>query len=185
MDEQSKKIMLQLQNLCARQECCSKDLYTKALRRLKAAEGGSVLKPSTADDICFPQPGSHEGSSSFTQGGSVEQRTSAIVEALIADGYANDLRYAGAFVREKSAITGWGPHKIRMALRAKGIADDLISQALETVEPDKADAKLERLLLNKSRSLEGDPQARLKLIRYALSRGYDWDSVNSILQKLG
>ena len=43
----------------------------------------------------------------------------AVVSALASEGYVDDRRYAAAFAREKSALSGWGPVKIRTALRKK------------------------------------------------------------------
>jgi len=107
-----------------------------------------------------------------------------VVDALEKDKYVDDARYAGAYAREKAAIQGWGPVKIRFQLRAKGISDAVVSAALEEVEPVKADEKLERLLQAKARTLEGDPQFRLKLLKFGLSRGYEYDSVEAALKKL-
>lgn len=107
-----------------------------------------------------------------------------VVDALEKDKYVDDARYAGAYAREKAAIQGWGPVKIRFQLRAKGISDAVVSAALEEVEPVKADEKLERLLQAKARTLEGDPQFRLKLLKFSLSRGYEYDSVEAALKKL-
>lgn len=104
-----------------------------------------------------------------------------VLEALQKDQYQSDERYAAAFAREKAALTGWGPLKIRLALRAKGISEDHIGQALEGIDTEAAGAKLERLLAAKQRQLEGDPAARLKLIRYALSRGYSYDEIQHLI----
>ncbi len=100
-----------------------------------------------------------------------------IVASLVNDRYVDDLRYASAFAREKASLFGWGPIKIRYALRAKGLGESDISAALEEIDSDKADERLRRLLEVKAKSLEGDPQLRLKLIKFALSRGYDYDDI--------
>lgn len=104
-----------------------------------------------------------------------------IVAALEADNFVSDLRYASAFAREKASLTGWGPVKIRFALSAKGIARETIDEALAEIEPEKAEARLERLLETKRKSLEGDPQIKLKLLKFALSRGYDYDTVKKLV----
>lgn len=104
-----------------------------------------------------------------------------LVAKLVANGFVSDLRYASAFAREKASLTGWGPVKIRFALSAKRIDREVIDEALGEIDAEKADAKLERLLEAKRRSLEGDPQGRLKLIKFALSRGYDYDTVKKFV----
>ena len=107
-----------------------------------------------------------------------------VVEALVADKYVDDARYASAFAREKASLQGWGPIKIRFQLRGKGVPDSVITAALEEIEPEKADARLEKLLTAKARTLEGDPQFRLKLLKFALSRGYEYDAVEAALKNL-
>lgn len=107
-----------------------------------------------------------------------------VVEALLADKYVDDARYASAFAREKASLQGWGPIKIRFQLRGKGVPDSVITAALEEIEPEKADARLEKLLAAKARTLEGDPQFRLKLLKFALSRGYEYDAVEAALKNL-
>lgn len=104
-----------------------------------------------------------------------------IVAKLVANGFVSDLRYASAFAREKASLTGWGPVKIRFALSAKRIDREVIDEALGEIDAEKADAKLERLLEAKRRSLEGDPQGRLKLIKFALSRGYDYETIKRFI----
>jgi len=107
-----------------------------------------------------------------------------VVEQLVADKYVDDARYASAYAREKAGLQGWGPVKIRFQLRAKGVSDADIASALQDIEPEKADARLEKLLAAKARTLEGDPQFRLKLLKFALSRGYEYDTVEAALKKI-
>lgn len=111
-----------------------------------------------------------------------EEAAAKVVEALMADRYVDDARYAAAFAREKATLQGWGPVKIRFQLRAKGVSDEVIAAALEEIEPEKADARLAKLLEAKAKTLKGDPQGRLKLIKFALSRGYDYDVVKKMVQ---
>ena len=113
------------------------------------------------------------------------EAAAAVRDALLADGYVDDLRYATAFARDKAALTGWGPVKIRFALRAKGLPEETVAAALAALEPERAEEKLRRLVEAKARSLEGDPQRRLKLLKFALGRGYDYDSVEKIIRESG
>lgn len=107
-----------------------------------------------------------------------------ILQILIEEKYVDDQRYAEAYARDKSSIAGWGELKIRYMLSAKGIDRDIISKALEEVDEKKADDRLHKLLENKYRTLKDDPQWRMKLLRFALGRGYSYDEVNSVLKSL-
>ena len=110
-----------------------------------------------------------------------EGRARQVLDSLLSDGFVDDVRYASAFAREKSRLTGWGPVKIRFALAGKGLSRETIDAALDSIDQDEASDKLERLMASRAKALEGDPQARLKLIKYALSRGYEYSDVQKYL----
>ena len=106
-----------------------------------------------------------------------------VVEKLVEETYVDERRYAEAYAREKSSISGWGEVKIRYMLSAKGISKDIISQALTEIDTAKADTRLEKLLENKYRTLKDDPQWKMKLLRFALGRGYSYEQVNDIINE--
>ena len=108
----------------------------------------------------------------------------AVVSALVEDGYVDDNRYAAAYAREKSALSGWGPIKIRSALLARGVPREAVLEALGEIDEERAAAKLEKVLETKWRTLRDDPQGRLKLIRFALSRGYDYEPVRPLVERI-
>lgn len=107
-----------------------------------------------------------------------------IMDRLVEEKYIDDLRYASAFARDKSSIAGWGVTKIRYMLTAKGIDRETIAAALQEVDEDKASDRLEKLLSGKVRSLKDDPQSRMKLLRFALGRGYQYDEAAEVIDRL-
>ena len=107
-----------------------------------------------------------------------------VVAALLEGAYVDDHRYAAAFARDKSSLSGWGPVKIRSALLARGVPRETVLEALGEIDPERASAKLEKVLEAKWRSLRDDPQGRLKLIRFALSRGYDYEPVRPLIERI-
>lgn len=107
-----------------------------------------------------------------------------IIDMLVKEKYIDELRYASAFARDKSSIAGWGAVKIRYMLSAKGIPEGLIAQAMEEIDGEKAVSRLDKLMENKFRSLKEDPQCRLKMLRFGLGRGYGYDEVSSVVDRL-
>ncbi len=107
-----------------------------------------------------------------------------MLDRLVADRFVDDARYAAAFAREKSSLTGWGPEKIRYALIMKGISRPDIAAAISGTDPGAAEAKLEKLVTAKCKTLQGDPYIKFKLIKYALSRGYLYDDVAKTVEKV-
>jgi len=107
-----------------------------------------------------------------------------VVSSLKEDRFVDDARYASAFAREKSSLNGWGPIKISYALRAKGVGESEITGALAEVEPEKASDRLSKLLETKWKALCDDPQGKLKLIKFALSRGYEYGAISPLVDKI-
>ena len=111
-------------------------------------------------------------------------RAEEVLQVLVSERYVDDLRYASAYARDKASISGWGEVKIKYMLSAKGIAKDVIAKALEEIDEGKAESRLEKLLENKWKSLKDDPQGKMKLIRFALGRGYGYEDISSLLGKV-
>ena len=160
-EDDYKKILSSLQTLCARREYCPSEIRQKALSRIKAHLQDEEDRQDAGD------------------------LADRMTESLIGDSYVDSLRYAKAFASEKSSLLGWGPYKISQALCTKQIDRQTIEEALESLDAERAESKLEKLLRNKWKSLQDDPQGRFKLLRYALSRGYEYDSsLRSLLERI-
>lgn len=112
------------------------------------------------------------------------EATAEVMQTLLDEKYIDDARYASAYARDKSGISGWGAAKIRYMLSAKGIARQVIDAALQEIDQSRADIRLEKLLENKYRSLKNDPQCRMKLLRFALGRGYSYDEASQVIGKM-
>ena len=107
-----------------------------------------------------------------------------IVAALESEKYVDDFRYASAYAREKACISGWGPEKIMHTLCVKGIRSETAREAMAEIDAEEAESKMRKVLDAKYRTLKDDPEWKLKLIRFALGRGYRYDSVCDFLSEL-
>ena len=112
------------------------------------------------------------------------EAASEVLETLVGERFVDNARYAAAFAREKSSLQGWGTVKIRYMLRAKGVSESDIAAGLAEIEPEKASARLDKLLESKWKTLAEDPQGKFKLIKFALTRGYDYPEVEAALRKI-
>lgn len=104
-----------------------------------------------------------------------------IVKLLVDEGYLDDARYASTFVRSKIHLKKWGVNKIKMALKIKGISDEIISNALSEIDPGIYREELIKVLKAKKIN-ELDPYKRkAKLAQYAMQKGYEpslvWDVI--------
>ena len=62
--------------------------------------------------------------------GVADEEAKRVLARLQADRFIDDGRYAEAFVRDKLNLSGWGGYKIKMALRAKGVAKEIIEEVM-------------------------------------------------------
>lgn len=103
------------------------------------------------------------------------QQAPAVLQRLTDEGFLNEQRFARAFVNDKFRFNGWGRVKIAYQLRAKGIGQDCIDEALAQIDEAQYEQALKQLLTTKARTLGGkEPQqAQAALLRFAASRGFE------------
>ena len=105
------------------------------------------------------------------------------LKLLVDEGYLDDERYASTFVRSKIHLKKWGVNQIKMALKMKGISDEIIANALSEIDPEIYREELIKVLKAKKIN-ELDPYKRkAKLAQYAMQKGYEptlvWDVIRS------
>ena len=130
--------------------------------------------------LCARAEKSQEDARRLMRGwGLAERDAEGVLAKLVRDRFIDDARYAGAFVREKLRLSGWGEYKIRTALQSKRIDRALIDAALAEADRSGMDERLRRQLERKARTAKYTTQYELKtkLIRYGLSLGYDYETV--------
>ncbi len=116
------------------------------------------------------------------QWGATNEDTESIISHLQAERFVDELRYCQAFVHDKLLYQGWGRMKMRAQLQAKHLSTAAIEQALNEIDRDTYMSVLTRVLATKKRSIKSaDPQAREKLIRFAMQRGFTYDEINGII----
>lgn len=110
----------------------------------------------------------------------------AVLERLRKERFVDDARYACFFARDKSRLSGWGPRKIAYALAAKGIPSEIIDSAIGELDKEESEARMCEVLMNKWKILSSryPDDCRARLVRFALSRGYDYPSVIRFLDSL-
>lgn len=107
-----------------------------------------------------------------------------VLERLVKERFIDDGRYAEAYVREKSRLSGWGARKIAMQLRQKGVSQAIIDDALRQLDSNVELPRLVEKLRRKIRTTKytSDYELRGKLMRYALSLGFDYDIVQRAVE---
>jgi regulatory protein len=109
-----------------------------------------------------------------------------IIDYLVDNRFVNDERFARSFVRGKINQSGWGINKIRFHLIQKGIAKDIIDEALTQTDEDLYRQRLIDILKTKSKTVkaENDFERKRKLAAYAMQKGFEgslvWEVINGI-----
>ncbi len=110
-----------------------------------------------------------------------------ISTSLAKDGFVDDLRFARAFVRDKTRLSGWGAKKIAWTLKGKGVADDIIKESLNEIPSEGEADRLELILMTKLKSMKKATEScklRASLIRFALSRGFGYEHSVGVVNKI-
>lgn len=102
---------------------------------------------------------------------------------LVDDRYVDDRRFATLFVRDKLKFNKWGRRKIAEAMWQKRIPADIRAEALAIISDDDYAEVLAPLLKAKARSVKGssDYERSMKLVKYALGRGFDMQVIRRCL----
>ncbi len=110
-----------------------------------------------------------------------------IVDSLVDRRFVDDARYASAYARSKFLFSRWGRKKIRLGLVAKRVSRQLIDDAVTAAtEEESYIDTLRGLMRSKARQMER-PLCRedaLKVCRFAMQRGFEWDYVSKVLDEL-
>jgi regulatory protein len=102
-----------------------------------------------------------------------------ILEQLEKERFIDETRYCGFFVRDKFRLNKWGKTKIEFELKAKLIPDQIIREALKTIDETEYQETCRLLLIQKSKTLKGLEPSLIteKLIRFGYSRGFEADLI--------
>jgi SOS response regulatory protein OraA/RecX len=59
-----------------------------------------------------------------------------------------------------------------------------VDEALKEVDPDEAERKMRSVLEVKYKTLAGDPQEKFKLLKFGLTRGYEYDAIAPVVDDI-
>ena len=106
-----------------------------------------------------------------------------VMQKLVAGRYIDDERFARAFVKDKVRYNKWGRRKVEQALWMKRIDEHIAKAVLDEVDDEEYTAILTPMLKQKRRSTKAnsDYELNMKLIKYALSRGFTMDIIKQCI----
>ena len=115
--------------------------------------------------------------------GMAPEAQNRVVERLTKERYIDNERYARAFVKDKVRYNKWGRRKVQHALWMKRIHDDIQQRVLDEIDDEEYLKVLVPLLKQKRKSIKAanDYELNQKLVRFALSRGFDYGIIRQCL----
>lgn len=110
----------------------------------------------------------------------------SIVSQLLAEKYIDEERYCQAFTNDQFRFAGWGRIKISYTLRQKQIDPLTVSQAVQSIDEVEYVNALRGILKSKVKGLKALPMhvQSEKLMRFALSRGFEAELIKVCLKEL-
>jgi regulatory protein len=106
-----------------------------------------------------------------------------VVARLVKERYVDNERYARAFVKDKIRYNKWGRRKVIRALWMKRIDDDIQRSVLDEIDDKEYIDVLVPLLKQKRKTIKAksDYELNQKLVRFALSRGFDFSIIRQCM----
>ena len=106
-----------------------------------------------------------------------------VVARLVKERYVDNERYARAFVKDKIRYNKWGRRKVMQALWMKRIDDDIQRSVLDEIDDKEYIDVLVPLLKQKRKTIKAKSYYELnqKLVRFALSRGFDFSIIRQCM----
>ena len=102
--------------------------------------------------------------------------TARVFDRLVDKKYINDESFARFWVENRNVRKGTSSRKLTLELRAKGVASEIIEQALQ-VSPRSETNELQKMI-EKKRNRYVDDQ---KLMQYLVRQGFSYDDVKQAL----
>lgn len=117
------------------------------------------------------------------QWGISEEEQAQVMARLVDERYVDDERFTRAFVNDKIRYNKWGRRKVEQALWQKHIDKDIANRVLNEIDDEEYLSILKPLLKQKRRSIKADDnrQERIKLVKFALSRGFTMDIIRQCI----
>ena len=106
-----------------------------------------------------------------------------VVARLVKERYVDNERYARAFVKDKIRYNKWCRRKVMQALWMKRIDDDIQRSVLDEIDDKEYIDVLVPLLKQKRKTIKAksDYELNQKLVRFALSRGFDFSIIRQCM----
>ena len=108
-----------------------------------------------------------------------------IITYLIENNYLNEERFARVFAGSKFRQKKWGRIKIRQELKMRGVSDYCLKAGMSEIDDDDYMVTLQTIIEKKSKDIRDSNKLiiKQKLVKFALSKGFENDLVFDVVRK--
>ena len=109
-----------------------------------------------------------------------EEQIEAVLEDVVAQGLQSDRRYAESYIRFRSH-KGYGPQRIRLELKERGVDATLVDEQIQIAETDWFEMVVQVKQKKFGTQAPADMQAKAKVMRYLQYRGFSNEQIRYAL----
>ena len=122
----------------------------------------------------------------LTQRGIPDDAATTVLDRFTEVGLIDDLAYARGWVTSRHGTRGLGKRAVAQELRRKGVAEDIIAEALDPIDADQERARALQLARSRYPQVMGLPYAtQVRRLMGALTRrGYDVGLASAVVREV-
>lgn len=115
-----------------------------------------------------------------------KEDAASLVQLLMAEGYVDEQRFANAYCHDKFEFNSWGKLKIRASVYKHKLSEEVLRNALDALDPEKYEARLETLAESKWKKLaeEDSIKRKQKTVAYLANKGFEADLIWKVIAQL-
>ncbi len=108
-----------------------------------------------------------------------------VLDRLQEQGLVDDQSFARLFIRDRSRAHGLGKRRLQAELTRRGVAREIVEQALDEELPPEEDDDCAALARRKAQAYRGLPLevARRRLTAFLARRGFQWQSIRPAVER--
>lgn len=142
------------------------------MKAASEANAPAELRRAAMDLLARREHSQRELLDKLMRRGADRERVAAVIAQLADEGLQCDRRFSESFVRSRAG-RGFGPRRIRLELAQRGVARQLIEEAIATAEVDWAALLRDTAVRRFGNRPPGDVKERFKRLRWLQDRGFD------------
>ena len=151
----------------------------------KPSDKLSVLKTKAASYCAYQERSLRQVSEKLNKLNASSIQREKVIIWLRKENFLNEIRFAEAYVSGKFKLKKWGKIKIIHGLKLHRVDEDIINQALETIDPIDYHETLQQLYTRKKSEIgkTDSTASKKKISSYLNGKGFEWEQILAIINQ--